>query len=152
MKNKPNKTVPVKGAAKKSKTTVKRKPKHVENTPLISAEAADADFKMPSLYPDISNRFKEWRERSGLSFREIGLIMQIPHSTLQTYTTGRTTPNFYVLRYLKHKFGVPYEWIIDGDGPAKSFKEKEGLTDAELNAAVIKLEEALAFLKKQKKK
>jgi len=106
------------------------------------------EIKAPSSYPDICRRFKKWRAESGMTFKELGESMGVPGATLQTYAQGVVAPSFHVMRFLKKKYGVPYEYLIDGEGPSDSgFKIKKGLTPTDISAIIIKLEAALKVLK-----
>ena len=69
---------------------------------------------MPSSYPDIAERFKQFVKSTGLTYRELADQIGTTFETLQSYSHGRSSPNFYTLRQLKKKFGLDYDWLIDG--------------------------------------
>lgn len=70
---------------------------------------------IPTKFPDISERFKKFKEGTGLTFEELSEALLVNKQNLQAYCTPRVSPNYHVLRMLKKNFGLSYDWLIDGE-------------------------------------
>lgn len=69
---------------------------------------------MPTHYPDIAERFKIFKQQTGLTWKDLAAALNLTIESLQAYASGRVSPNFHTLRMLKKKFGLDYDWLIDG--------------------------------------
>lgn len=77
---------------------------------------------MPGSYPDIAKRFKQFKEDTGLTYKDLASAIGTTTETLQAYASGRVSPNFFTLRMMKKKFGLNYDWLIDGSKKGKKIK------------------------------
>lgn len=66
-------------------------------------------------FDDISRRFKEIRLRNKLTQAEMAKLVGLASPSIGAIENGLYTPNFNVLRALKTKLGVSYDYIIDGE-------------------------------------
>ena len=71
--------------------------------------------KKPQGYNDINKRIREVRVSNNLTQVEMGKIVGMSSSAIGAIENCLYTPNFRVLRVLKKKLGVSYDFIIDGD-------------------------------------
>ncbi|GAB3024544.1 hypothetical protein GCM10027051_31520 [Niabella terrae] len=74
--------------------------------------AGSSDMK--TTHPEISERFKKFVHDSGLTYNDLQDVLGIKKSTLHSYAQGRATPGIYLLQQLNVKFGVSYDYMIDG--------------------------------------
>lgn len=65
-------------------------------------------------YADINKRFREIRKKHNLTQKEMGDIIKLSSPAVSAIEQGLYTPNFGVLRIMKKKFKVDYDYIIDG--------------------------------------
>lgn len=77
---------------------------------------------MPGSYPDIAKRFKQFKEDTGLTYKDLAEAIGTTVESLQAYASGRVSPNFYTIRMMKKKFGLSYDWLIDGTKASKKNK------------------------------
>ena len=68
-----------------------------------------------SEFPDICQRFKEIRISNRLTQKEMAEIVGLSSPAIGAIENGRYTPNFNVMRALKKKLNIKYDYLIDGD-------------------------------------
>ena len=78
--------------------------------------------EMPTHFPDIAARFRQFKEETGLTFKDMAATIGVVPETLQAYASGSVSPNFHVLRMLNKKFGLDNDWLIDGKHNKKKAK------------------------------
>jgi transcriptional regulator with XRE-family HTH domain len=66
-------------------------------------------------YSDINKRFKEIRLNHRLTQAEMGELVGLASGSVGAIEQGLYTPNYSVIRILKHKLNVSYNYLIDGD-------------------------------------
>lgn len=64
---------------------------------------------------DISKRLKEIRIDNRLTQKDMAKLVGMTSGSIGALENGLYTPNFEVLRTLKKKLGVSYDYLIDGD-------------------------------------
>lgn len=79
----------------------------------------------PSDYSEINKRFREVRLNNRLTQAEMGKLIGLASGSVGAIEQGLYTPNFAVLRILKQKLNVDYNYLIDGEeiDPARTEKE-----------------------------
>jgi len=65
-------------------------------------------------YLDIAERMREIRLNARLTQKDMAKIVGLTAGSIGAIENGAYTPNFEVLRRIKHKLGIPYDYIIDG--------------------------------------
>jgi transcriptional regulator with XRE-family HTH domain len=83
-------------------------------------------------YTDISVRFKEVRNKSGLTQKKFGEIVELSSPAVSAIENGAYTPSFAVLRKMRKHLDLDYNWFIDGEG-----KEKDQKKDAKNKEILI---------------
>lgn len=76
---------------------------------------------------DISGRLRDIRIENRLTQKEMGKIIGMTAGSVGALENGLYTPNFDVLRTLKKRLGIPYDYIIDGekkDGSSQTLKNE----------------------------
>jgi len=74
------------------------------------------DMRVKSLDTnDIASRLRDIRIEARLTQKEMAKIVGMTSGSIGALENGLYTPNFEVLRTLKKRLGVSYDWIIDGD-------------------------------------
>jgi transcriptional regulator with XRE-family HTH domain len=68
-----------------------------------------------SEYTDISKRVKEIRLKNNLTQKEFAKLIGLSAPAVGAIENGLYTPNFNVLRIIKQKFFIEYDYIIDGE-------------------------------------
>lgn len=71
--------------------------------------------KDPSDYSEINKRFREVRLNHRLTQAEMGKLIGLASGSVGAIEQGLYTPNFAVLRLLKQKLNVNYNYLIDGE-------------------------------------
>jgi len=66
-------------------------------------------------YLDISRRVKEIRLNNNLTQKEFAKLIGLSAPAVGAIENGLYTPNFNVLRTIKQKFFIEYDYIIDGE-------------------------------------
>lgn len=66
-------------------------------------------------YSDINKRFKEIRLNHRLTQAEMGELVGLASGSVGAIEQGLYTPNYSVIRILKHKLNVSYNYLIDGE-------------------------------------
>lgn len=79
-------------------------------------------------YSDINKRFKEIRKQHHLTQKEMAAMIKLSSPAVSAIEQGLYTPNFSVLRILKKKLKIDYDYLIDG----QSEEEKENLRQENL--------------------
>ena len=64
---------------------------------------------------DIASRLREIRIDSRLTQKEMGKIVGMTAGSVGALENGLYTPNFDVMRTLKKRLGISYDYIIDGE-------------------------------------
>lgn len=67
-----------------------------------------------SEYADISMRFREVRLDHRMTQKEFGEMVGLTAASIGAIEAGLYTPNFKVLRILRQKLNVHYDYLIDG--------------------------------------
>lgn len=70
---------------------------------------------MKGKYNDITKRFKQIRKDNNLTQKEMAAIIGLSAPAVSAIEQGLYTPNFDVMRIIKKKFKVDYEFLIDGE-------------------------------------
>ena len=65
-------------------------------------------------YTGISERFRSVRTSLGLTQKEFGEQVGLSAPAVGAIENGLYTPNFSVIRILKQKFNIDYDYLIDG--------------------------------------
>lgn len=65
-------------------------------------------------YSDIAKRLKDIRLDARLTQREMAEIVGLTPGAVGAMENGLYTPNFEVLRAIRQRLNIPYEYIIDG--------------------------------------
>lgn len=71
--------------------------------------------KDPTDYSDINKRFRDVRLNHRLTQAEMAELVGLASGSIGAIEQGLYTPNFSVLRILKQKLNVSYNYLIDGD-------------------------------------
>jgi transcriptional regulator with XRE-family HTH domain len=71
--------------------------------------------KEPTDYSDINQRFKEIRLDHRLTQADMGKLVGLASGSIGAIEQGLYTPNYSVLRILKQKLNVDYNYLIDGE-------------------------------------
>lgn len=66
-------------------------------------------------YNDITKRFKQIRKDNKLTQKEMAKIIGLSAPAVSAIEQGLYTPNFDVMRIIKKKFKIDYEFLIDGE-------------------------------------
>lgn len=74
-----------------------------------------AKQKDPTDYSDINKRFRDVRLNHRLTQAEMAELVGLASGSVGAIEQGLYTPNFSVLRILKQKLNVSYDYLIDGD-------------------------------------
>jgi transcriptional regulator with XRE-family HTH domain len=64
---------------------------------------------------EINRRFREVRLKHKLTQAELAKLIGMASGSVGAIEQGLYTPNFHVLRILKKKLGVSYNYLIDGE-------------------------------------
>lgn len=99
--------------------------------------------KLPDLMDQIKDVFKRVRLDNRLSQEEMSQILGVKRTTLSNIEAGRQGASLHAIRVLKHKFGVSYDEIIDGQ-KNKAVIEKDNSQQEKIN----QLEKRIATLMK----
>lgn len=88
---------------------------------------------------DIASRLREVRIENRLTQKEMGKIINMTPGSVGALENGLYTPNFDVLRILKKRMHVSYDYLLDGD---------EKMSDGFLKQENEKLKEEINRLNK----
>lgn len=66
-------------------------------------------------YTDITKRFKQIRKDNNLTQKEMAELIGLSAPAVSAIEQGLYTPNFDVMRIIKKKFKIDYEFLIDGE-------------------------------------
>lgn len=78
-------------------------------------------------FSDISERFRQIRLKHKLTQAEMAKIIGLASGSVGAIEQGLYTPNFHVLRMLKKRLGVSYDYLIDGEHTEDIREENERL-------------------------
>ena len=96
-----------------------------------------------SMYADICDRVRHARMEHNMTQDELAKMVNMSQSAIGAIEQGLYTPNFNVLRVLKRRMNVSYDWLIDGEKatPRLNTEELERLREENrmLRAVVAKL-------------
>lgn len=81
--------------------------------------------KDTSDYSDISKRFRDIRINHRLTQVEMGELVGLASGSVGAIEQGLYTPNFSVIRILKQKLNINYDYLIDGDTSSNKELDKE---------------------------
>lgn len=81
-------------------------------------------------YSDIAKRLKDIRLDARLTQKEMAKMVGLTPGSVGALENGLYTPNFDVLRAIRQKLNVPYDFIIDGlesdiSAPQTALENKE---------------------------
>jgi transcriptional regulator with XRE-family HTH domain len=76
-------------------------------------------------YSDISKRFRDIRINHRLTQVEMGELVGLASGSVGAIEQGLYTPNFSVIRILKQKLNINYDYLIDGDTISNKELDKE---------------------------
>lgn len=76
-------------------------------------------------YSDINDRFRQVRINHRMTQTEMGELVGLSASAIGAMESSFYTPNFSVLRALKSKLNVSYDWLIDGHTSPEDSRVKE---------------------------
>lgn len=76
---------------------------------------------------DIAQRLKEIRLDARLTQKDMAKIVGLTPGSIGAMENGLYTPNFDVLRALKQKLNVSYDYIIDGVKTSPNEPDRESL-------------------------
>lgn len=79
----------------------------------VSTDPVDLS-RAESKHKDICERFRKVRTDNRITQKEFAEILQVSESTIKQVERGASAPTYDVLRLLKRKFGVSYDFMIDG--------------------------------------
>lgn len=110
-------------------------------------------------YSDISERLKRFKDSLGLTFGDWSEQTKINPSTLNNCCTGAAVPAIVVMRIMKKKYGLSYDWLIDeeGDMISETNKSEEDrminslLKKHDADILIDSMEKILSRLKRAKK-
>ena len=78
-------------------------------------------------YKDIANRLREIRLDARLTQKDMADVVGLTPGSVGAMENGLYTPNYDVLRALKKKLNISYDYLIDGDKTSASRQEIEQL-------------------------
>ena len=78
-------------------------------------------------FSDIHERFRQVRLNHNLTQAELAKIIGLASGSVGAIEQGLYTPNFHVLRMLKKRLGVSYDYLIDGENTEDIKAENERL-------------------------
>jgi len=78
-------------------------------------------------FSDINERFRQVRLNHKLTQAELAKIIGLASGSVGAIEQGLYTPNFHVLRMLKKRLGVSYDYLIDGEHTEDIRDENERL-------------------------
>ncbi len=78
-------------------------------------------------YKDIAKRLREIRLDARLTQKDMADVVGLTPGSVGAMENGLYTPNYDVLRALKKKLNVSYDYLIDGDKTSASRHEIEQL-------------------------
>lgn len=76
--------------------------------------------KEPTDYSDINKRFREIRLDHRLTQADMAKLVGLASGSIGAIEQGLYTPNYSVLRILKQKLNVDYNYLIDGEKTSKN--------------------------------
>lgn len=65
-------------------------------------------------YLDIAERMRDIRLNARMTQKDMAKLVGLTAGSIGAIENGAYTPNFEVLRKIKQKLGIPYDYIIDG--------------------------------------
>lgn len=71
----------------------------------------------------VCERMAEIRERASMTQFDFAKALGVNRASISAIEAGYFTPSFELLRKVHKKFGVPYEFIIDGSSGANPSRE-----------------------------
>lgn len=95
-------------------------------------------------YPDIAKRFKDIRIDNRLTQAEFAKVVGLSTPAIGAIENGLYSPSYSVIRALKRRLNISYNFIIDGEHTVDFEKEIKALRDenARLKRVVDKLTKA----------
>lgn len=98
-------------------------------------------------YTDIAQRLRDIRLDARLTQKEMAKLVGLTPGSIGAMENGLYTPNFDVLRSIRQKLNVPYEYIIDGIKTGVSAPQV-ALENKELKAEIDRLKKMVDKLLK----
>lgn len=84
-----------------------------------------ANRKVKAELQPICDRIAEVRQRSNLTQQEFAELLGTTRASISAIEAGYYTPSFQIMRGIKKKLNVPYEFILDGSGGMNNDSELE---------------------------
>lgn len=78
-------------------------------------------------FSDINERFRQVRLNHKLTQAELAKIIGLASGSVGAIEQGLYNPDFHVLRMLKKRLGVSYDYLIDGENTEDMREENERL-------------------------
>lgn len=98
-------------------------------------------------YSDIAQRLRDIRLDARLTQKEMAKLVGLTPGSVGALENGLYTPNFDVLRSIRQKLNVPYDYIIDGI-KTDSAGSQAAIENKELRAEVERLKKMVDKLLK----
>lgn len=81
-----------------------------EGEPFVSPP----DISRLTSYKDICDRFKRVRIDANMTQEDFAKLLGIARTTVSSIERGAQAPSYAVLRILNRRYGIPYQWLVDG--------------------------------------
>ena len=94
--------------------------------------------KKPQVKDQVSTRLREIRINNRLTQKEMGAIIGMTAGSVGALENGLYTPNYDVLRMLKKKLNVSYDYILDGNDVTSNDKAMTENKDLKEEVARLK--------------
>ncbi len=102
--------------------------------------------KMPIYNKEIGARVIRLKKQHDLTFGELGELCNCSSGFISSIAYGRVSINIHILRTLKEKLGISYEWLIDGkEEPTKDVAMSKEIK--EITALIAEAKEVIAATK-----
>lgn len=75
---------------------------------------------------DLADRMRKTLRASDVGVQEIADYLEVSRNTVSTWINGRIVPSTTTLKLWAIRFGVPYEWLVDGVEPTTGPTHDDG--------------------------
>lgn len=86
---------------------------------------SDNQSRKISKYRDINDRFRQVRQNHRMTQKEMAELVGLSAAAVGAIEQNFYTPNFDVMRAVKRKLNVSYDYLIDGEVPHVDQRIKE---------------------------